>query len=916
MLKARNSGRSGSLDDLVQVDDTYGIDRDGPVPSLQTVNDIQVSPVYIDLGEQTCLLTSNIKPLEDGHLRDTSFTFQAFGKDFILDVHLNDVLFPENFVERYYLEDGTLVTKVPESMHHHCYYHGEVRGSNSSKVAISTCRGLSGVVFDEDTTFYIEPLEGNSLKHLIYKSEDVKRPHRANCGYSNLAVIDDLPTLKRVERDVNTETKYVELYIVNDHREFEYLERDITRVMERTKEIANMMDSYYQDLNIRIALIGMEVWNQGDMIDVVSNPMRTMENFQKWRKDTLLPVSYNDNAQLLTGRTFDGSTVGMASLGGMCSSERSAGVNEDHGIHAADVASTMTHELGHNIGLLHDTTDCDCPAPEREGCVMEPASGSIPPTKWSNCNFEDLEAALRKGLGSCLFNYPRTIYGGPICGNGFQEDLEECDCGKPEDCDNPCCNAYNCTLHANATCAIGECCEDCQLKPPGTLCRDVVNKCDLPEYCRGHSPACPSNVYRQNGQPCASTDDAYCYYGACVTHDRQCLELWGGTASNSPELCYTETNRKGDELGNCGQNEDGTFVACQAKDAPCGRLMCQGGEDFPVKGSLALTRLGYVYIDKEMYVCKAASVDLGSDVPDPGMVQPGTKCADQMMCYENKCTSIAELGLTQCPYNCSFNGVCNSQNHCHCNKNWAPPYCNVAGFGGSLDSGPVRPPVEDLSTHGTMTVIFVMCLLVIPALLVIIICMLYRRSQIKAWWHARQYTATSAESCTEVKPVPQMLKTHKLTSASLHPDSQKIQVPKTKPVVKNQNRPIHRVPYTGSFDRKSLERTSSERKPSDNFIEISLNEDQNKTVPPRPAAPPLRPAAPPVVNTHIGKQKPLPPPKPNITPGVGHGTSPSGSLERNTPPRPTSLPLRANVPARRAPPRPNFKRHNPNQTVC
>jgi len=32
----------------------------------------------------------------------------------------------------------------------------------------------------------------------------------------------------------------------------------------------------------------------------------------------------------------------------------------------------------------------------------------------------------------CLHNLPEKIYGGSICGDGFTEDGEECDCGLPQ----------------------------------------------------------------------------------------------------------------------------------------------------------------------------------------------------------------------------------------------------------------------------------------------------------------------------------------------------------------------------------------------------------------------------------------------------------------------------------------------------
>jgi len=32
----------------------------------------------------------------------------------------------------------------------------------------------------------------------------------------------------------------------------------------------------------------------------------------------------------------------------------------------------------------------------------------------------------------CLHNLPEKIYGGAVCGNGFTEQGEDCDCGLPQ----------------------------------------------------------------------------------------------------------------------------------------------------------------------------------------------------------------------------------------------------------------------------------------------------------------------------------------------------------------------------------------------------------------------------------------------------------------------------------------------------
>lgn len=107
--------------------------------------------------------------------------------------------------------------------------------------------------------------------------------------------------------------------------------------------------------------------------------------------------------------------------------------------------------------MEHDSKDCKCPDEE---CIMTSSSPSNASTHWSSCSLDFLNKAFMHGMDYCLKNKPESLFDGPVCGNGFVEPGEECDSGLPDNNNNnTCCNADTCTLHANATCATGVCCD-------------------------------------------------------------------------------------------------------------------------------------------------------------------------------------------------------------------------------------------------------------------------------------------------------------------------------------------------------------------------------------------------------------------------------------------------------------------------
>ncbi|XP_055977556.1 LOW QUALITY PROTEIN: disintegrin and metalloproteinase domain-containing protein 33 [Sorex fumeus] len=626
---------------------------------------------------------------------------QVEGQELLLELERNSRLLAPGYTETHYSSAGQPVVLGP---HHtdHCHYRGRVKGFPDSWVVLSTCSGIRGLIsLGSNVSYYVHPWPTRNSEdfstHRIFRTQQLLS-WKGACGHEDLENKEDMAsvswdTLIRERREVLRTRRYLELYLVADHTLFLVQDRNLNRTKQRLLEVASYVDQILRTLDIQVALTGLEVWTEQDQSQITPDANATLWAFLHWRRG-LWARHPHDSAQLLTGRAFLGATVGLAPVEGMCGALSSGGVSMDHSELPLGAATTMAHEIGHSLGLSHDPDGCCAEASaEQGGCVMAATTGHPFPRVFSACSRRQLRAFYRKGGGACLSNAPDSgLLETPArCGNGFVEEGEECDCGQVRDCPDPCCLAHNCSRRAGAQCTHGDCCARCLLKPAGALCRRAAGDCDLPEFCTGTSPYCPQDTHLLDGSPCAS-GRGYCWDGACPTLAQQCHQLWGAGSRPAPQACFLAVNSVGDAHGNCGPDSTGGFVPCAERDAQCGRLQCQGGEPTPLLPYTVSVDATVQANGRDMS-CRGALVLSGAqlDLPDLGVVEPGTPCGPRMVCQDNRCQNATFQELERCLASCHGHGVCNSHQHCHCAPGWAPPYCDKPGTGGSVDSGPVKP---------------------------------------------------------------------------------------------------------------------------------------------------------------------------------------------------------------------------------
>uniref|UniRef100_A0A3P9HQR8 ADAM metallopeptidase with thrombospondin type 1 motif, 17 n=1 Tax=Oryzias latipes TaxID=8090 RepID=A0A3P9HQR8_ORYLA len=319
------------------------------------------------------------------------------------------------------------------------FYTGFILHHPGSLAALSTFGGLMGLLQVGGHSMFIEPVEKpqtphsfSGLKHRLWSrhleagaASAARAPHPPPCSYvedhrtrmtSNAG--QDAQKKRRsfqlLEHPFTIETVVVADMDVVQHHGAEAAGRFLLTVM-------NMVHALFQQsslgvsLNVKVTKLVL-LHTRPDTLEVSHHGERSLRSFCHWqhsefggRRRLGAEMSADsptvDSAVFVTRTDFcvhkdePCDTVGIAYLGGACSSRRKCALVEDNGL---NLALTIAHELGHNLGMSHDEDHTNCTS---QSHIMsgEWVKGRKPgDMSWSSCSRKDLEAFLRSKASDCL----------------------------------------------------------------------------------------------------------------------------------------------------------------------------------------------------------------------------------------------------------------------------------------------------------------------------------------------------------------------------------------------------------------------------------------------------------------------------------------------------------------------------------
>ncbi|CAM2098984.1 unnamed protein product [Caretta caretta] len=330
-----------------------------------------------------------------------------------------------------------------------CFYTGHVLNRSDSFAAVSTCAGLIGYIQIGTEQLLIQPVNISETsfsgrEHFIRHKRSSKSsyPAKSQVPDQPCKVISEKKRQKKVKPANDWRERRNAIRLTNEYTVETLVVADADMVQYHGAEAAqrfiltvmNMVYNMFQhqSLGIKVSIRVTKLVllrNRPAKLSIGHHGERSLESFCHWQNEEYGGAKYLGNNQVPGARDdtppVDAAvfvtrtdfcvhkdepcdTVGIAYLGGVCSAKRKCVLAEDNGL---NLAFTIAHELGHNMGMSHDDDHLSC-AGRSHIMSGEWVKGRNPSDlSWSSCSRDDLENFLKSKVSTCLLvTDPRSQY--------------------------------------------------------------------------------------------------------------------------------------------------------------------------------------------------------------------------------------------------------------------------------------------------------------------------------------------------------------------------------------------------------------------------------------------------------------------------------------------------------------------------
>ena len=424
------------------------------------------------------------------------------------------------------------------------------------------------VMLEDGKRWWVEPLAGKvpnalSTDYAVYRGVDIISPD-GFCGVDHTYKLPGLDPGEILPEGMSRQVLAAEFVADTDY-EFYQNYGSASAVEDRINALMNSINLLYENQHEIVHDIQAIVVRPESNDPYSSSSIETRLNQVQsvWNS---IGNPAHDLVQLFSGQSFNGSTIGLAYVGAVCSTFEYSVVESDCCGSFGCATDLSNHELGHNWGADH----CDCP-----GNTMNPsltcANNFSADSRGDISSFrnsiafclDEFKGACCTSNGQCIFVSQAICEGG---GGDYQGDGVECADVTCVDLTGSCCLASGQCLDGQTSQSCANAAGDYQ--GDGTDCADIT--CEQPEPTGACCLASGQCLDGQTSQSCADAagdyqgNDSDCVdvaceqpepTGACCLGDGTCVD----SLTNS-QCTSTDGSWQGDSTSctvvDCGPDED------------------------------------------------------------------------------------------------------------------------------------------------------------------------------------------------------------------------------------------------------------------------------------------------------------------------------------------------------------------------